>query len=110
MENSEECVGGNEMPTERSVDMSAKGIKKSSHDTKKSMKHGEEPRELLLAIIWSAVETLLDRREARLFTGNGEVAIVLAKTSKTEDGLVPILPANSLEEVLALGGKDERSN
>jgi len=110
MENSEEFVGGKEMPTERKLDMSAKGTKQSSQDTKKSMKHGEEPKEILLAIIWSAVETLLERGEARLFTGNGEVAIVLARTSKTDDGLVPTLAADVAEGVLAIGEMDETAH
>jgi hypothetical protein len=107
MENSEEFVGEKEMPTERKSGMSAKGTKKSSLGTKKPMKHGEEPKEILLAIIWSAVETLLARGEARLFTGKGEVAIVLARTSKTDDGLVPTLSADLEEKVLAIGGRDE---
>lgn len=59
----------------------------SSTDTRKSMKHGEEPNEILLAMIWSATETLLARGDARLFVGNGEVAIVLARTTKTDKGL-----------------------
>ena len=110
VENSEAFVGGKEMPTERKLDMSAKGTKQSSQDTKKSMKHGEEPKEILLAIIWSAVETLLERGDARLFTGNGEVAIVLARTSKTGDGLVPALAANTPEKVLAIGDRDETAS
>lgn len=110
MENSEEFVGGKEMPTERKLDMSAKGTKQSLQGTKKSMKHGEEPKEILLAIIWSAVETLLERGEARLFTGHGEVAIVLARTSKTDDGLVPTLSANTPEKVLAIGDVNETAH
>jgi hypothetical protein len=58
---------------------------------KKSMKHGQEPTEVLLTLLWSQVETLLERGEARLFVGNGEVAIVLANTLKTDEGLMPIL-------------------
>lgn len=56
--------------------------------TQKSMKHGEEPTELLLAVAWSQIETLLERGQARLFVGNGEVAVIFANTLKTDDGLV----------------------
>lgn len=83
--------------------MSAKGTKLSSDGTHKPMKHGEEPKEILLALVWSAVETLLERGDAKIFVGKGEVAVVFANTSKTDDGLVPTLP----EKVLA-GGQGEK--
>jgi hypothetical protein len=91
-ENLGEFVGDKEMLIERRFVMSAKGTKQSSQDTKKHMKHGEEPREILLQMAWSAVETLLARGDARLFVGNGEVAVIFANTSKTDEGLVPTLP------------------
>jgi hypothetical protein len=56
------------------------------------MKNGEEPDTILLAMIWSAVETLQKRGKARLLVGKktGSVAIILANTTYSEsDGLVP---------------------
>ena len=81
--------------------MSAKGTKSSSNDMPPRMKHGEEPNEVLLAMVWSAVETLLARGDARLFVGNGEVAVVFANTTKTDAGLVPMVYAKTPKKVLA---------
>jgi hypothetical protein len=75
--------------------MSAKGTKQSSPGTKKRMKHGEETNEILLAMVWSAVETLLAREKARLFVGNGEVAVIFLEAAKTDKGLVPTVFANT---------------
>jgi hypothetical protein len=75
--------------------MSAKETKQSSSDIKKRMKHGEEPSSILLQTIWSSVETLLARGEARLFVGNGEVAVIFLETEKTDKGLVPTVFANT---------------
>lgn len=67
--------------------MSVKGTK-SSDDTKKRMKHGEEPKEILLALVWSEIETLLARGEARVFVGNNEVAVIFMGAKLTDEGLV----------------------
>lgn len=69
--------------------MSEKG-KKSLQPTANTMKSGEEPTELLLALVWSPVETLQQRGLARVFVGNGAVAIFLHQTDLVPHlGLVP---------------------
>lgn len=74
--------------------MSAKGnIQKNSNVIQPSMKHGEEPTALLLALVWSAVSTLLERGLAEVFTGDGSVAIVIANSQiSTGAGLIQAIP------------------
>lgn len=75
---------------------------KNSQGTKTSMKHGEEPTELLLALVWSPVETLRERGLAEIFVGDGRVAIIFANTSINPSvGLVP-----TLEKEKSVGSKD----
>lgn len=63
---------------------------KNSSDTKPVMSSGEEPTELLLQLVWSPLETLQARGLARVFVGNGAVAIFLHKTDLVPYlGLVP---------------------
>jgi len=51
---------------------------------------GAEPTELLLQLVWSPTETLMKRGKAKLFVGNGAVAIVLIDV--TYDPLIGIVP------------------
>lgn len=59
---------------------------KSSGELPTVLKSGEEPTELLLQLVWSPVETLQARGLARVFVGNGAVAIFLHNTD-----LIPLL-------------------
>jgi len=84
--------------------MSGKGTKQSSGGTTPLMKSGEEPKSLLLAMLWTALETLLARGDARIFVGKGTIAIFLHATDLVPHlGLVP----TDKTEVLAeqAGGK-----
>ena len=47
--------------------------------------NGAEPIGLLLQLVWSPTETLMKLGKARLFVGEGEVAIVLANTIYDRD-------------------------
>lgn len=59
-------------------------------DTSKSLKNGDEPTELLLQLVWSPTETLINRGIARVLVGNNSVAVVLKNTKiDPERGLVP---------------------
>ena len=71
--------------------MSVKGqTRTNSDDMPTVLKSGEEPTELLLALAWSPIETLQKRGLARVFVGNGAVAIFLHKTELVPHlGLVP---------------------
>lgn len=54
------------------------------------MKSGEEPTELLLRLVWSPLETLQARGVARVFVGNGRIAVIFENTAiSPEIGLVP---------------------
>ena len=54
------------------------------------MQTGGESKDLLLALLWSALETLLARGDARLFVGKGTIAIFLHGTELAPHlGLVP---------------------
>lgn len=62
----------------------------SLSDTEPVMKSGEEPTELLLQLAWSPIETLQRRGLARVFVGNGAVAVFFHKTDLAPHlGLVP---------------------
>jgi len=62
----------------------------NSSDTKPGLKSGEEPTELLLALAWSPIETLQARGLARVFVGNGAVAVFFHKAELLPYlGLVP---------------------
>ena len=60
---------------------------KSSRKSTKRLQSGNETTELLLTLVWSTVETLLKRGDARLFVGDNEVAVIFKYTIKTSDGL-----------------------
>lgn len=79
------------MPTERQLDMSEKEVKpKNLSDISPLLKNGDEPTELLLALAWSPIETLVSRGLARVFVGKGAVAIFLHETDLVPHlGLVP---------------------
>lgn len=58
-------------------------------NSKSTFESGSEPSSVLLAMAWTAIETLLAREQARLFVGNGEVAVIFANTSYSEtEGLL----------------------
>jgi len=68
-------------------------IKPNSSDTKVSLSSGEEPTELLLAVAWSAIETLAKRGNAKIYVGKNAVAVFLHNVRLDEQrGLVPTLP------------------
>ena len=85
-----ESVGENEKPRELPADMLASEAQSFSG----TPTNGNEPKGVLLAMAWTAIETLLARNEARIFAGNGLVAVIFGDTdfSKT-DGLVPTVLA-----------------
>lgn len=89
--------------------MSVKGQSQQSlNDTKQPMMSGEEPTELLLQLVWSALETLAVRGRAKVFVGKGAVAIFLHQTELVPHlGLVP-----TEKEVLAvpLGDRQPAKN
>lgn len=89
--NSEDCVGGNAPPAERLYVMSENDpTPKNSAPTSPDLKSGEEPTELLLRLVWSAVETLAKRNEANVFVGRNAVIIMLPNTGYDEKiGLAP---------------------
>jgi hypothetical protein len=58
--------------------MSGKGTTpKNLKDISQLLQTGGEPKDLLLALLWSPLETLLARGDARLFVGQGTIAIFL---------------------------------
>ena len=87
-----ESVGGSASVQEPRSDMLASG-RQSSPNTPPPMESGE-PKAVLLALAWSPIETLLARKEARIFVGKDAVAVFFHRTA-LRDGLVPT------EEVLA---------
>ena len=92
--NSEEFYGETRTRIEREENMSVNAkTPKNSLGTQKAMKHGEEPIELLLALVWSSVETLLERNSVEIFIGEGKVMMVFPNSKIIpESGLVPTLP------------------
>jgi len=71
--------------------MSEKEVKpKSLQDISPLLKNGDEPTELLLALAWSPIETLQARGMAKVFVGNGAVAVFFHNTELLASiGLVP---------------------
>lgn len=70
----------------------SESVTKNSGDTETSLKSGEEPTELLLALVYSPVETLLARGLAEIYYNEtvGKVAIILHNTSLVDGkGFVP---------------------
>lgn len=65
-------------------------IQQNLPSTPTVMKSGEEPTELLLRLVWSPVETLQARGVAKVFLGNGRIAVIFENTEiSPEIGLVP---------------------
>ena len=65
----------------------------SSKKSTQPLKHGDEPTELLIALVSSQIETLVDRGEAIIYTANAPdgtpgVLVFLANTSWTGETLV----------------------
>lgn len=62
-----------------------------SKTSSKSMKDGEEPDDMLLALLWSPLATLIKREKALLATANynGKLAtvIILVGTQPTDKGI-----------------------
>jgi hypothetical protein len=54
--------------------------KKNSASTYLHLKHGEEPIGLLLALVYSPIETLRQRGLVELYEGEGKLAIIIANT------------------------------
>lgn len=74
----------------------------NSGDTSMPLKSGDEPTELLLQLAWSPLETLIRRGNAKLFSGDGAICVVLLATQFDENlGLVPtqsVLPTQPTEK------------
>ena len=70
--------------------MSEKGKAKSLNSIANTFRSGEETIELLLALVWSPLETLQRRGLVRIFVGKGAVAVIFHKTDLVPHlGLVP---------------------
>lgn len=64
--------------------------KKNFKNMPASLTSGEEPTGLLLQLVWSPIETLIERGQAKVFVGSGRVAILLESVGIDEErGLVP---------------------
>jgi len=76
-------------------------IAQDSRQSWKNLKDGEEPESILLALLWSPVSTLIDRKKALLATGthDGKPAtiIVLFDVVPTDKGLSLVGSANKEE-------------
>lgn len=101
-------AGSGELPTENSgasVGVSVKRVGNpgdisvsvaKSLDDMPTLSSDGEPKSVLLALIWSPLETLLANGDARIFVGKDAVAVFLHKTALSQhNGLVPA------DEVLA---------
>lgn len=83
-------VGESESPPDTPADMLASEAQSSSG----TYENGNEPKSVLLAMAWTAIETLLARNEAKIFVGNGSVAVFFHRTDLSKvDGLVPTVLA-----------------
>ena len=73
VENFAECVGERETQTERLFDMLANETNPQNlKSTKPLMKDGEEPTEVLLALVSSPLLALRERGIAKIMTAKGE--------------------------------------
>jgi hypothetical protein len=62
-------------------------------DINSSLSSGEEPTELLLAVAWSAIETLAKRGKVKIYVGRNAVAVFFHNVRLDEQrGLAPTLP------------------
>jgi hypothetical protein len=80
----------NEIKAEKPLDGSTT-IAPDSQPSSQNMKDGEEPENMLLALLWSPTETLISRKRALLATANyhgqKSTIIILVGAEFTENGL-----------------------
>lgn len=77
----------------------SESVTKNSGDTETSLKSGEEPTELLLALVYSPIETLLARGLVEIYVNptTDKVAVIFHKTMLEEGkGFVPV--ANTVKK------------
>ena len=96
--NCAECVGVNVTQKERRFDMLANATdRKNSKSTQTHMRDGDEPTEVLLALVSSPLLTLLARNVAQVATatdshGQRVLAVVFANTSWSPTVGITLLP------------------